>query len=62
MNWCPYPQSKGSFLYVDGSEVRRFQSYLIPDIQRQAELVADRWMEQAALPWVPVDFFTNEER
>jgi len=42
--------------------VRRFQSYLIPDIQRQAELVADRWMEQAALPWVPVGVLTDEER
>ena len=57
-----YLPGKGSFLYVVGSEVRRFQSYLIPDIQRQAELVADRWMEQAALPWVPVGVLTNEER
>ena len=49
-----YLPGKGSFLYVDGSEVRRFQSYWIPDIQRQSGLVADGWMEQAPLPWVQV--------
>lgn len=57
-----YLPGKGSFLYVDGSEVRRFQSYYIPDIQRQAGLVADGWLEQTPLPWVQVGELQGEDR
>jgi S-DNA-T family DNA segregation ATPase FtsK/SpoIIIE len=45
-----YLPGRGSFLRVDGAEVRRFQSYYVEDMTAQVEPVKFRWHEQLSFP------------
>lgn len=41
-----YLPGRGSFLRVEGMDIRRFQSYWIPEIDEYVATVRDRWCEQ----------------
>lgn len=53
-----YLPGRGSFLRVEGMDVRRFQSYWIPDIDAHMPAVIDRWTEQLPIrrEWVVADW------
>ncbi len=49
-----YLPGRGAFLRVEGMELRRFQSYWLPDLDARIAQIADRWTEQLPIKreWV----------
>lgn len=49
-----YLPGRGSFLRIEGMELRRFQSYWLPDLDARIAQIADRWIEQLPInrAWV----------